>query len=154
MKFLPVALLAIIGSILPFLVTADEIDASPIEQKLFDDIAARMEEQLHNTAGLLGKIRQTRDGKERDALMVEYQRSIKTTMKINSLMHQIQNDGAVPDQGSGKMMKGKKMSGGMKCCKMEKKAPVKQSVDEPDGNTAPASESETESPKSEHEGHH
>ena len=50
-------------------------------------------------------------------------------------------------------MKGKKMSGGMKCCMMDKKAAGKQSVDDPDGNTASAPESNTAPPKSEHEGH-
>ena len=94
MKFLLTALLATVISTTPNMLSAAEIDASPIEQKLFDDIASRMEEQLHNTAGLLGKIRQTHDMKERSNLMVEYHRLIKTTMKIISLMQQLQNDGA------------------------------------------------------------
>ncbi len=60
--------------------------------------------------------------------MVEYHCLIKTTMKISSLMQQLQNDRADSELGSGKRMKGKRLSGGMKCCMILEKA-VAPSID-------------------------
>lgn len=151
-------LLATVWGALPVLLPAAEFENSPIEQKLFDDMSARMQEQLHHTAGLLEKIRQSRDVKEREALMAEYHKSMKTTMKIDHLMYQIADSGIDPGRTKGKTMKGKKM-GGMSCCMMGKKSPAKQSGDDSNDVAAPsatdeAPEKDTTAPEEGHEGHH
>jgi hypothetical protein len=117
-RLLPALLL-----LLPLLSQAQE-SALPLEQQLFNDFAARMEQQMHRTAGLLNKIAQSKDPQEREQLMKEYWQSMRTTNKIHHLMHQIAGgDDAAMDMGmmgkkkAGGMMKGKKM-GGMGCCKM------------------------------------
>lgn len=74
-------------------------------------------------------------------------------MIIDRLMHQFQNDGTDPQRGGGKMMKGKKMSGAMKCCMMDKKSSGKEPTVGLDTSAAAGPEYNTEPPKDEHEGH-
>jgi hypothetical protein len=90
----------------------------PVEQQLFNDIAVRMQQHLHHTAGLLNKIAQSTDPQERAKLMGEYRDSVRLSMKLDQLMQAVS---AAPDmKAGGMMMKGKKM-GGMKCsCPMMK----------------------------------
>ena len=160
MKLPLVVLLVTVWCDQPAFLTAAETDTPPIEQKLFDDVAARMQEQLHSTAGLLDKIRQSHSPKERDGLVLEYHKSMKTTMAIDRLIHEIRESANDSEQDKGKMMKGKKMGGSMGCCMMGKKPSGKQSTDESaHGATASSStddeqENNKASPQDEHEGHH
>jgi hypothetical protein len=156
-----VMLLTLICSALPVSLVAAETDATPIEQRVFDDLAARMQEQLHNTATILGKIRQSQNAKERDGLISEYHRAMKTTMKINHILHQLANDEGDGKPGGGKMkMKGKKMGAGMSCKMMGKKSPDAQATED-GAEHATASETTDEPEESaqgkeqdEHAGHH
>jgi hypothetical protein len=115
-RAITMTLLACLALALPAL-AAD--DALPLEQQLFNDFAARLQEHLHKSAALLEKIRQSSDAQQRGKLMKDYQQNMRTTMKINHLMHQVTgDDAAMGMKKGGGMMKGKKMGGGMSCCSM------------------------------------
>jgi hypothetical protein len=105
--------------VLPLLSKAADEAVLPIEQQLFNDFAVRMQDQLHRSAALLDKIAQSKDAQQRGRLMSEYHKSMRTTMKIDHLMHQVAGGGDADTQQAdgGMMMKGKKM-GGMSCCSM------------------------------------
>jgi hypothetical protein len=91
-----------------------------IEQQLFNDFAARLEQHLHKTAALLAKIRQTDDPQERQKLMKEYAQAQKTTAKITQAMDSLSASGGMMMMG-GRKMSGAMMGGGMKCgCGMMK----------------------------------
>jgi hypothetical protein len=160
MKFLPLALLVSVCFANPILPMAAEPDSLPMEQKLFDDVAARMQEQLHNTTDLLDKIRQSHNPKEREGLILEYHKSMKTTMVIDQLIHQIRDSTSNSEPDKGNMMKGKKMSGGVSCCMKGKKQPAKQTTEESaHGATISSSTDDIQDnneapPEDEHEGHH
>jgi hypothetical protein len=102
MKLPLVVLLATMGCAPSAALIAAETDATRIEQQLFDDVAARMQQQLHGSADLLNKIRQSHDAKERDNLVIEYHKSMKTTMTIDRLMRQIQEAAIESDRATGR----------------------------------------------------
>lgn len=166
-RLIAFTLLAFVGA-LPALA---EDQPMPVEQQLLSDFAARLEMHMHKTAALLQKIRETQDPQERDKLMKDYQKSMRTTMKIDQLMRQVA--GGDDDMGmasmkkGGGMMKGKKM-GGMCACMMGKKGGKKAAAGgdaeadahagHGDADDAPETAAEAEqdgaAAADEHAGHH
>lgn len=83
-----------------------------VEDDLFNDMAARLEQNLNRTAGLLAKLRTTQDPQERKMLLADYHKTMQTTMKISHLMHALQQPTGPMMGGAGQMGQGK-MQGGM-----------------------------------------
>ena len=152
--------LAYLTSFSPALLAQAQDSGEPlsIEQRLFNDFAVHMQHHLHETAALLGKIRQSSDSKEREKLMKDYHQASQTAMKINHAMHML------IDGKSSMMMGGKKMGAkdeGMGCMMMKKKsASAEQESGDVSGqeNADAAAEesalSDDAGKSSEHEGHH
>jgi hypothetical protein len=144
---------------------ADDTSAAPlpIEQQLYNDFAARLQEHLHHTAQILDKIRQSKDAQERQKLMKDYEKAMQTTHKVHQAMTTLMGTGGGGMMG-GMMMAGKKMGGmGGGCMMMRKQsasagaAAAASGAQDADaaGDTATGDDAaEGQGDAGEHEGHH
>ena len=129
----------------------------PIEQPLFNDFAARIQEHLQNTAALLEQIRLSEDPQERPKLMKEYAKAMQTTLKVTHTMLALSGPVASMDE----QKKGKDMMGGSMGCGMMKQRAGAQSAatdheaqEKTEAQLESEAEGESSAGNSGHEGHH
>jgi hypothetical protein len=124
--------------------------ALSVEQQLYNDFAARLEQHFHKTAAILAKIRQTTDAQERQKLVNEYAQAMQTTHKVNQAMMAFA--GKPSGMAGGKKM-GKGMMGGGGCKMMKQHAASAQGADDAAAGEADEGDQEPTSQAGGHEGH-